>query len=147
MKIQQLYKFRRNKQLFFEIQLDTPRLTRKSYCDVKFLNCFRKKKKIVESLINFEKFKEDFEEFVEKISDTSKLNIIKFFPVDYNIFVYEAYISKLQLLYNSNLEDRLKEIVDKYFLYFNIDEIIQKQIGEIEKQNRRLKSIELTINI
>ena len=136
-----------DRDIFFELhQIDVPRRRKNlRLCDLNFFNCFAKKKqsKHIHTSINFEKFKYDFDSYIQSVSNTfmniySQQLIIK----DFNMLVYELYLCKLSTMYKSNFENKLKEIVDKFYLFFNIEQIIAKQIGEINKQKLKLENLE-----
>ena len=146
-KIKNLAKMKNNdRDIFFEIhQIDIPRIHKRSLlCNLNIFSCFVKKKplKRVETFINFEAFKRDFDSLVESILDTSRLDIKSLVSEDFNLFVHELYLSKLSNLYSNCFECNLKEIVDNFYLFFNIEQIISKQKGEITKQKLKLETLE-----
>jgi hypothetical protein len=146
-KTKKLEKIKDNdRDIFLELhQIDVPRIRRRSmFCELNIFNCFIKKKQIkqIPALINFDFFKKNFDNLIESISDSSKLNLKSFLSQDYNLFVYELYLSKLSNMYRNSFESKLKDIVDNFYLFFNIEQIIAKQKGEVSKQKLRLESLD-----
>jgi hypothetical protein len=128
-----------DRDIFFEVhQIDIPRIKRRSMlCELNFFNCFNKKKqnKQIQTIINFETFKKEFDSLIDSIGNTP-LNISS------PLLVYELYLSKLSNMYSNNLESKLKDLVDNFYMYFNIDQIVIKQKGEIFKQRLKIESLD-----
>lgn len=148
MRLKNIYKIKNSdRDIFFELhQLDVPRMSKRSLlCKLNFFNCFVKKKsfKQIKTFIDFDNFKKDFDSFLDSLSNyTCNLDIKKLLSEDFSILVYELYLSKLFNMYKNGFENNLKELVDNFYLFFNIDQIITKQKGEINKQKIKLEDID-----
>lgn len=88
-------------------------------------------------------FVNDLKIMINDFSSTQKFSLLEIFPFDYYTYIYELFLHKLDYLYKEkNIEMLLKEDVDKYSVYFNIDRVILKQEREIKAQNEKLLEFE-----
>jgi hypothetical protein len=136
-----------DRDIFFEIhQLDVPRMSKRSLlCNLNIFNCFVKKKPIkqITTFINFDAFKRDFDSFLNSLFEyTTKFELRSLLVEDISILAYELYLSKLSNMYRNGFENNLKDVVDNFYLYFNIEQIIAKQKAEINKQKIKLEDLD-----
>jgi hypothetical protein len=117
------------------------------FCQFNLLKCSQKKKKeilffdlnVSEAYVSLIR---DIEQCIDTLSCTNSLSVFDCFPEDFNTLIYEQYMRKLACYYKKGSESKLKVNVDKYFSYFNLDMIVERQVNELKVQNEKMRQME-----
>jgi hypothetical protein len=122
-------------------------------CELKFINCIfhafgRKSANSPKNISrNFNTFYKNFiDDIIRTVTNlVNEFSNLNFFYSKFNFegILLEIFSSKLSHLYlKKDLEKFLKEEVDKFNEYFNIEKIIEKQNFQIDSESSYLKELE-----
>jgi hypothetical protein len=112
------------------------------FCKIKLnINCIVKKTIDFQDLqlnSSYLKLEYDLQRIIDNLLNEWSKPVSNYFPVDFNLVLYDAFITKLNNYYQRTNEKKLKTVVDKFHDHFNMDIVNEKLRSEIDKQNEVL---------